>query len=129
KKGKATDDTTNKSKKQGDQIDNNNKKTDAGIKKEQERSKEAGRSVDKDIVADDNGRIRVIDAKASESKNKSVIAKEQGFDPIDRKASTSKTKPVIGLGKNFDLIDRLASATKSKRVEAKGYGIDAINRE
>lgn len=123
------DKATGKYKNQGDQIDKNNQKTDTGIKKEQERSKEAGRSVDKDIVADDNGRIKVIDRKASESKNKSVIAQEQGFDPIDRKASTSKTKPVIGLGKNFDLIDRLASATKSKRVEAKGYGIDAINRE
>src|SRR5699024_6843332 len=123
------DKATGKYKNQGDQIDKNNQKTDAGIKKEQERSKEAGRSVDKDIVADDNGRIKVIDRKASESKNKSVIAQEHGFDPIDRKASTSKDKRVFGQGVNFDVIDRIASATKDKRVNAKGYGIDTINRE
>src|SRR5699024_3694028 len=123
------DKATGKYKNQGDQIDKNNQKTDAGIRKEQERSKEAGRSVDKDIVADDNGRIKVIDRKASESKNKSVIAQEHGFDPIDRKASTSKDKRVFGQGVNFDVIDRIASATKDKRVNAKGYGIDTINRE
>lgn len=94
KKGQATDETTNKSKKQGDQIDNNNKKTDAGIKKEKERTKEAGRDADKNVNATDNGTVAKIDAKAVAEKTKDVALRALGLGDLNRAASEPVTKTV-----------------------------------
>src|SRR5699024_247396 len=93
-KGKATDNTTNKSKNQGDQIDKNNQKTDAGTKKEKERSKEAGRNVNKDVNVSDRGTVADIDNRATSPKDKSVHLREVGLAFLNTQASASRNKDV-----------------------------------
>lgn len=63
---------TGKYKNQGLQIDNNNKKTDAGIKKEQERTKEAGKDVDKKVTVDDKGTAQKVHREAEKPATKRV---------------------------------------------------------
>ncbi|WP_117161344.1 phage tail tape measure protein [Paraliobacillus sp. X-1268] len=58
---------------QGAQIDNNNTKTDIGITKEQERTKEAGKDVDKNILLGDiDDRVNGVNSLLKEKINKNV---------------------------------------------------------
>ncbi len=124
-KGNATDDTTSKSKKQGDQIGKNNKKTDEGIKKEQERSKEAGKDVDKKISLFEVG-LAVINRGATEGKRKKVSLWEVGLAAINRGASQGKSKKVSLWQSGLDAINRAASSPVTKTISFVGKGLRGI---
>ncbi|WP_158681491.1 hypothetical protein, partial [Microbulbifer pacificus] len=86
--------------KQGAQIDNNNTKTSIGIGKEKERTKEAGKDVDKNINAKDNGTISAIDVAARLGVFKPVRAKDNGtIDDLNKKASSPVDKVVNFISK------------------------------
>ncbi|APC48298.1 hypothetical protein BME96_09015 [Virgibacillus halodenitrificans] len=57
---------------QGAQIDKNNRKTDAGIKKEEKRTREAGKDANKDVHVDDNGGVSKLNRDVSQKKKKNV---------------------------------------------------------
>lgn len=93
-KGNAVDETKKKLDSQGRQIDINNQKTDVGIKKEEQRTREAGKDVSKNVNVTDKGTIANIDKKASAPKNKTVNLKESGLAALNKLASSTVTKKV-----------------------------------
>lgn len=117
-KGKAVDDTSGKLGGQGKGIDNNNEKTAMGIRLEEQRSKEAGKDVDKDVNANDHGSIEDINTRSAESKNKRLTVLDYGtVASIDRRVQIGKKKP-INLHDNNTLapLERRASSPISKLV-------------
>lgn len=110
-KNKKVDEGTSKQKNQGSQIDKNNKKTDQGIKKEEQRTKEAGKSVDKKVTAKDHGTVAKIDRAASKSKNKNVNLKAKGVDKVNKQASSPVRKVVNFVGKGLSKLKFWAKGT------------------
>lgn len=89
-------------KKQGDQIDNNNKKTDKGIEKEKKRTKEAAEDVDKNVNATDNGSIKFINELASDMVTKYVKADDKGsINNLDKKAKSPIRKTIEFVASGF----------------------------
>lgn len=80
----------------GKAIDESNKKTDSGIKKEQERTKEASKDVTKNVDARDNGTVNRINKLASEMKTKAIKFKADGrsLANVNSKASRAVTKSI-----------------------------------
>src|SRR5699024_4127454 len=80
---------------QGRSIDENNRKTDIGIGKEQERSAEAGRDVDKKVDVKDYGTVANLNKRASERKNKRINVADYGtIAKLNRSATEAKSKKV-----------------------------------
>lgn len=104
RKGGAVDDTKSKVDNQGSAIDNNNRKTDIGIGKEQERSAEAGRNVDKRVNVSDYGTVLDLTRRATKIEDKTVNVKGAGFAELNRKASSPVTKTVNIVAKAKDTI-------------------------
>lgn len=121
-----TDKGTGKQKKQGEQIDANNKKTDQGTKKEQERTKEAGKDVDKNVKVKDNGTTDKINKKAQEPKNKNVHLKDKGTADVNRKATEPKNKSVNLVAKGAAAVNRVASSPVRKVVNFVGKGLGKL---
>ncbi len=119
-KGKAAGKATGALGKQGSQIDKNNQKTDAGTKKERERSKEAGKSVNKKVTAKDFGTVANIDRRAKAGKSKKVSLYQSGLFQIDRGASAGKRKKVSLYQSGLAQINRDASRPVSKVVNITG---------
>lgn len=117
---------TGKQKKQGDQIGNNNKKTDEGIKKEKERTKEAGKDVDKNVKVKDNGTTDKINKKAAEPKNKDVNLKAKGAADVNRKATEPKNKNVTLKAVGTAALNRVASSPVTKVVNFVGKGMKKL---
>src|SRR5699024_9034484 len=116
KKGNEVDNTTGKTKKQGSQIDSNNKKTDVGIGKEKQRSIEAARKVIKKVTANDFGTVAKIDRGATAGKSKKVSLYQSGLFKINRDASAGKSKKVSLYQSGLAEINRQASAPINKTV-------------
>src|SRR5690606_21115925 len=126
-KGKAVDETKRKLDAQGKQIDSNNRKTDLGIKKEEQRSKEAGRNVSKTVTATDKGTVASIDKRASAPKTKTINIKEKGLATLNKLASSPVTKTVnlfaswSNLGSAMStLSNRLTSTLRNVKFWEKG---------
>lgn len=119
-KGKAAGTVTGALGKQGSQIDKNNQKTDAGTKKERERSKEAGKSVNKKVTAKDFGTVANIDRRAKAGKSKKVSLYQSGLFKINRDASAGKSKKVSLYQSGLAQINRDASRPVSKVVNITG---------
>lgn len=105
-KGNAVDGTKGKLDSQGNSIDNNNSKTEVGIGKERNRTKEAGKNVNKNVNARDNGTVATINTNAIEPKSKKINLYQNGLAEINRLAS----KPVM------------------KKINLSTPGTDKINR-
>src|SRR5690606_10329694 len=126
-RGKAVDETKRKLDAQGKQIDSNNRKTDLGIKKEEQRSKEAGRNVSKTVTATDKGTVASIDKRASAPKTKTINIKEKGLATLNKLASSPVTKTVnlfaswSNLGSAMStLSNRLTSTLRNVKFWEKG---------
>src|SRR5690606_25035727 len=126
-KGKAVDETKRKLDAQGKQIDSNNRKTDLGIKKEEQRSKEAGRNVSKTVTVTDKGTVASIDKRASAPKTKTINIKEKGLATLNKLASSPVTKTVnlfaswSNLGSAMStLSNRLTSTLRNVKFWEKG---------
>ncbi|WP_200416280.1 phage tail tape measure protein [Virgibacillus salexigens] len=88
--------------KQGDQIDNNNKKTDQGIQKEKERTKEASKDVDKSVYVTDNGTVDFLNKHAGKLITKSVNATDNGtIDDLEEKAKSPVRKTIEFIASGF----------------------------
>ncbi|MCR1834969.1 phage tail tape measure protein [Oceanobacillus caeni] len=127
-KNKKIDAGTGKLNKQGSQIDSNNSKTDKGIKKEQERTKEAGKSVDKIINAKDNNTVANIDKRATAPKDKRVSVKDFGtIANLNARASQSKDKLVkLTPGSTLATLNSKASSPVTKVVNFVGKGLSKL---
>lgn len=127
-KAKAAGETAKKQKGQGTQIDKNNQKTDAGIKKERERTKEAGKSVDKRVTAKDHGTVARINKQATQPKDKRITVRDFGsILRLDQRATRSKNKRVNA--KDYGTIaslDRKASSPVTKVVKFVGRGLSKL---
>ncbi|MBO1005604.1 tape measure protein [Pseudogracilibacillus auburnensis] len=125
-KGKAADDTKRKLDAQGVQIDGNNKKTDQGIKKEQERSKEAGKDVDKKVTAKDHGTVATIDRNAQAPKSKKVSLFQSGLTILNAQASAPRSKKINLFQSGLSLINREASKPVNKIINFVGQGLSRL---
>lgn len=101
KKGGAVDDTKSKLNSQGSAIDNNNAKTDQGIKKEQERSKEAGKDVSKTVSVTDGGTVVKLNERAIAPRSKLVQLRASNVAEVNRQASSPVTKVINFVGKGL----------------------------
>ncbi|WP_212925329.1 phage tail tape measure protein [Oceanobacillus sp. J11TS1] len=80
---------------QGYGIDSNNDKTQTGIRLEEQRTAEAGKDVDKDVNAKDNGTVRAIDLAGMSGVIKPVEANDYGtLDRLHVRAQLRAGKPV-----------------------------------
>lgn len=100
-KGNATDQTKSKLDKQGNSIDKNNQKTDAGIKKEQERSKEAGKDVSKTVSVTDGNTVNKLNERAIAPRSKLVQLRASNVAEVNRQASSPVTKVINFVGKGL----------------------------
>src|SRR5699024_4160581 len=79
---RAVDDENRKQKRQYNQKNSNKKKTDLGIKKEKERTTEAGKKATKNINVTDNGTINSLNERASSPVSKYVNLVAKGLDKL-----------------------------------------------
>lgn len=122
KKGNAVDGTKGKLDAQGNAIDGNNSKTDKGIQKEKDRSKEAGRSVNKDVKVSDKGTVAFLDKMAQDPKNKTVSAVDsrstlERFNTIAQ-APKNKTVSAVDSSGSLNRFDSRATSSKNKTLTA-----------
>lgn len=111
-KGNAATETKTKLDSQGKSIDNNNKKTDAGVKKEQERSKEAGKDVDKKVDVKDYGSVARLNLNATEKKEKFVTLNPgSSLMTLNRQASSPVSKTINFIGKGLEKLKFWAKGT------------------
>ncbi len=103
-------------KKQGEQTDKNNKKTDIGVEKEKERTKEAGKDVDKNVTVKDNGTVNDLNKRATEAKDKRVSMVAVGVASLNKVASEAKNKNVNLKAQGLANINSLASKPVTKTV-------------
>ncbi|NIK11197.1 hypothetical protein [Alkalibacillus almallahensis] len=94
---------------QGEQIDQNNRKTERGVQKEKERTKEASKDVDKDVNVDDNGTADQVHGEATKTGTKDV-----GVDWFDWKGSSV-----------WDLVPNVVSVGVNWIGNALGFGRNA----
>lgn len=106
-KGRAVDEVKRKLEEQGGAIGNNNKKTDIGILKEQDRTKEAGKHVTKKITAKDYGTVADIDKKATTAKSKEIKLFQSGLKNINEQASSPISKTINFVGKGLGGLSKL----------------------
>ncbi|MGY0692988.1 phage tail tape measure protein [Virgibacillus sp. FSP13] len=95
-KNRKIDQGTSKTRKQGDQIDANNKKSQKGVGIEKKRTKEAGKDVKKEIDVDDNGDVDRLNKEVSKKKDKTV---DVSWNPL--RSIGSLIPNVIDVGVNF----------------------------
>lgn len=80
---------------QGSQIDRNNAKTSTGIGLERDRTKEAGKDVDKDVDVSDNGTISVLDFAARAGLTKPITVTDNGsIDDLNERAKSPVKKAI-----------------------------------
>ncbi|MCG3418963.1 phage tail tape measure protein [Oceanobacillus jordanicus] len=80
---------------QGSQIDRNNAKTSTGIGLEKDRTKEAGKDVDKDVDVSDNGTISVLDFAARAGLTKPITVTDNGsIDDLNERAKSPVKKAI-----------------------------------
>ena len=111
KRGNAAGNTKDKLDSQGRSIDANNKKTDAGIEKEKERTAEAGKSVNKSVNVTDNRTIDGLNKRASAPRDKNVNLKAKNVDKVNRQASSPVTKVVNFVGRGLSKLKFWAKGT------------------
>ncbi|MDY0396772.1 hypothetical protein RWE15_23850 [Virgibacillus halophilus] len=128
KKNKVIEAGTGKLKNQGSQQDANNSKTSKGIGLEEKRTKEAGRSVNKKVTAQDHGTVAAIDKRATTPKTKKITAKDYGsIASLDRLATLTKSKKVnVTDAGSVARLDRSASSPVTKTINFVARGLDLL---
>lgn len=113
---------------QGGKIDNNNSKTRKGIDLEKDRTKEAGKDVDKDVTVKDNGTVADLNKRSTEKKDKFVAVKDNGtIDTLNLGATAKKTKLVIlSPGSSLSALNRQASNPVTKVINFVGRGLSKL---
>ncbi|AUJ26544.1 phage tail tape measure protein [Virgibacillus dokdonensis] len=97
---------------QGGKIDNNNKKTDRGIRLEYRRTKEASKDVTKEVDVTDMNTIYDLNKRAMKMIEKPVKADDNGsIASLDRKAENPVTKVINFVGKNLGKLKFWAHGT------------------
>ncbi|GIP61937.1 hypothetical protein J32TS6_04920 [Virgibacillus pantothenticus] len=97
---------------QGGKIDNNNKKTDAGIKKEEKRTKEASKDVTKEVKVTDMRTIYDLNKRAIEMIKKPVKVDDKGsIASLNKKAENPVTKVINFVGKGLSKLKFWAQGT------------------
>lgn len=125
-KAKAVGATKGKLDAQGASIDKNNTKTYEGVKAEEARTKEAGKSVDKKVTAKDLGTVAKIDKSAQAPKSKKVSLFQNGLANLNAQASSPKSKKVNLYQSGLSLLNRQASSPVSKVINFVGRGLNNL---
>ncbi|API92721.1 MULTISPECIES: phage tail tape measure protein [unclassified Virgibacillus] len=119
---------------QGGKIDNNNKKTDEGIKREEKRTKEASKDVTKEVKVTDMRTIYDLNKRAMEMIKKPVKADDKGsIASLNKKAENPVTKVINFVGKGLSKLKFWAHGTPPSghpgghAVLGDGKGLNAGN--